>query len=313
MTFFCWIANIFRKTNIPLFAAALGCILASLAIKKIYPPASNAVTELWSSETLSEFLREIGFAFGIAFVIIATIETETRREFREEISREVDKIKQGVFSATYKRRLPDTLINGVEHLIFESHFIRNYCKLYYDLSFQDHTNKDNTRVRYVKCSLCCISEYENISGTSVDFDVIAAVGVYPFEPLSAAEVSIKSLKVNGTDVKVDLKSSVSEDVVMTEGRLIGVQPKDKVTVTSQLDCYKLESDYQIWGSTYNTLRCDGHITFPKGLAMKDIDSLHWLGLDIAHPTGDTIAFEFRGPILRNQGLQFFWVATNPFN
>jgi hypothetical protein len=110
-------------------------------------------------DTLSSFLKELGFAGIIALIVIFTVERFSKgrhvKESNEFVESLINKINNSMFHAIYDRNLPHPIFKEIEEVVLSSQAYTKDSRLDYTISFsiKDSNLLENTaRHRYILCN-----------------------------------------------------------------------------------------------------------------------------------------------------------------
>jgi hypothetical protein len=301
------------RLSLFLLVASLGALLLTLFLNTwIVPLPPGQPESFFSLSTLSEFVKEIGFAAGIAFFLILTVERETRDEFTKQIQDDLQQIKENVFSGTFRRNFPADLLAEVEQTVFTKDFIRLEHDLHYDLRMENVQLSSGGAASVVRCHMSATSVSKNISAHPRDMQVPITVGKQPFEELNKRMlVELSSLEINGTRVAIPTPELHEDKYVKTSRYVIRNVPSGgKVKFTTSSIHYKLKNDYEVWRTATPILSFKLNINFPSEAHQFTAESIHRLELDERITGPCSRSYDLAAPLLCDQGIQFFWVCDD---
>jgi hypothetical protein len=300
-----------RTLIIPLLALVFLGI--SLVLEKTSDPSIHSI---WSGLVLAEFIRDVALALVIAFAVIATIEHESREEFGLEIRNSIRNIQENVFSSTFERHIPRSVLAEINELIFSASFIRIKHVANYNMKRINFSElaKRGPSMDLVQIEMASDYTVQNVGNIPKPFEIKLSVEKQPIAELHEfVSVDLVSLEIEGQKIPSPKKQEFS-DANELRGVWVtpDIPPGAKFRVETKSQVVKFKTDYEIWRSYYPTEELRISVSFPDGAHSHGAEALHRLPLRKRSIGEHLREFEVAGAVLPHQGVVIWWCCDPMF-
>ncbi len=291
----------------------LAFVMLVLSILSEVEAPVELTRHMLSLTTLSEFLRELSFSMFIAFALIATVEAESRRELSSQVTNDLERIKENVFSATFRRSFPAAILDEIEHLVFKQNFIRLDHEIHYALNIEC-VQVNGEEKKTVRLHMTSRSTVQNVSSQPQDFLISLQSENPPFPALKDK----LELKLLGVQVEGEARSCPSLEIINDSDSKYGkhlvksIPPGKSLSIELSMTSFKVMNDYEVWRTIYPTSSLRVSVTYPTEAFKFGANALHRESLSALSTGVNAMSYKIEGAMLPHQGLVFWWCCDDIF-
>lgn len=293
-----------RKIYILFVLIAIVLLFAGICIK--HPPHGFTTAEAVS--LFGFFATEFAIAIIVALIIICTIEANQRREQIHFFNGLTQTISKSLFSAIYKKHIPDPVIDGILRDLINCQVMRTEHTINYSITEPDEESLKND---YVICSITSRYRLQNVTDRTISQDIVLFVES-PLKSEHEKYCVIDYIKVDGLAKGVNAGEDsklVDSDYSVKSKCTVEIMSKDFVQVETQSRTIKLKNDMEVWSLVHISDGIKINVNADRSLGLTiNASAKHSKKLTKTRSEQHNLSWELNAGTYPHQSVLIWWKA-----
>jgi hypothetical protein len=293
-----------RKIYILFALIAVVLLFAGICIK--HPP--HGFTGKEAVHLFGFFATEFAIAIIVALIIICTIEANQRQEQIHFFNSLTQRISKSLFSAVYKKHIPDPVIDGILKDLINCQVMRTEHTINYSITEPEEELLKND---FVICNITSRYRLQNVTDRTISQDIVLFVES-PLKNEHAKYCVIDHIKVDGLpkgSPAGDDSKLVDSNYSVKSKCTVEIMSKDYVQVETQSRTIKLKNDMEVWSLVHISDGIKINVNADRSLGLTiDASAKHSKKLTPTRSEVHNKSWELNAGTYPHQSVLIWWKA-----